>query len=221
MGGGGVRLPHLLINDTTMMPPKDVTGAQMWAEITQCPREFRLVPFPRAWKGEQVEVAMVILTQEESFLANLAAEKNVRKMLRDDMPAKGSDMTEGYVKLFELAAGPEILFRACRNPLDIGKPFFRTREEISKFLTTDEIGILLREYTMVRVEMGPILTELTADEMDAWIDRLTEAEDLYPLVLLDAELLNRALRTMVSRLKALRTEKNSATSPPDEPTTDE
>jgi len=203
-----------------MMPPKDVTGAQMWAEITQCPREFRRVPFPRAWKGEQVEVAMVIMTQEEAFLANLAAEKYVRKMLRDDMP-KASDVSEGYLRIFELAAAPEILFRVCKDPTDTSKPFFKTRDEISKFLTTDKTGILLREYNLVRMEMGPVITQMTGDEMDAWIDRLTEAEDIYPLVLLDSELLTRALRTMASQLKALRTGKNSATSPPDEPTTDE
>lgn len=158
---------------------------------------------------------MVILTQEESFLANLETEKYVRKMMKDDLPRNG-EVSEGYNRLYELRASVETLHRVVRDANDITKPFFKTKESIPQVLTTDEIGILMREYIAVRAEIGPVITQMTSDEIEAWIERLGEAEDVFPLVFLDSEMLSRLILTMASRLKALRMEKTSAGEPQSE-----
>jgi len=202
------------------MPPKNISGAELWAKITQTPREHEIVPFPRLVEGEQVDVAMIVLTQEESFLANLECEKYIRKMMKEDLPKNG-EISEGYNRMYELRASVEILSRAVRDAHDVSKAFFKTKDEISRTLTTDEIGTLMREYHAVRAKIGPAVLTMSEGEVDAWIERLGEAEDAFPLVFLDSAALSQLVMSMVYRLYKSPTEKTSAGESPNEPSAHE
>ncbi|MRG98209.1 hypothetical protein [Polyangium spumosum] len=200
------------------MPPTGISTAQLWAEITQSPRPHRLVDFPRLIDGETIQVAMWVMTQEESFLANLESEKYVRKMLKEHLKEvpKSDEMAEGYNRIFELRASIEILWRVCRDPADVSKSFFRSKEEIGKYLTPDEIGVLMKEYNVVRTDLGPIVTTMSDAEVEAWIERLASAESAFPLAFMSWEGVTQLVTSMARRLVPSPTGSDSPSGQPDE-----
>ena len=70
---------------------------------------------------------------------------------------------------------------ACRDPENPEKPFFPYGpDEADTFCTSDELGTLALEYSMLRQRSGPRMSELTEDEMEAWIQGAAEDATLLP-----------------------------------------
>jgi hypothetical protein len=204
--------------------PTDITSEQLWAEITSAPRPHRLVPFPRKRAGSDepiCDVAMCVLTQAEVVAAAAAAERETRRLLRDD-PKKGSERPELYATskgasdLHNNCASVEILSRSARMANDITKPFFRAREDITRHLTVDEVGVMMGEYLMVQADLGPVIHDLSEEEVDAWIEKLTTGGKKFLLPFLSWGAVSTLITSLARRALSSPTANSSPTSQPDD-----
>jgi hypothetical protein len=193
-----------------MMPPPEnqVSAGDLWAQITASPRAHRTVPFPRALPdGTPVEVAMIVLEQEQAMAAKASSARWVQRMLREK-GAPGEAFPEDRQALAEMRDAQELLFRACRRPADLAKPFFPTLEAIGK-LTTDEVSVLVMHYQRVQMELGPIVAEMSAEEVDAWIERLAKGGSLFPFDSLSLGAQSLLITSMAARLSSCTTGSSS------------
>lgn len=203
-------------------PPRDVAPADLWALITQTPRPSQRVPFPRVGPDGRPlgEVVIWVLHQEERSAATLAAERHVRKVLKDAYPQRG-EASLGYDALFEDRASVEILFRACRRAENVNVPAFPSADEIARALSTDEVAVLMRSYLRVQAECGPIVADMSQEMVDAWIDVLASGGSKHPLDSLSSGALTTLLWSMACRLYKSRTDKRSRGPQPEESTAGE
>lgn len=197
-------------------PPKDIDPGDLFVLIAAMPRPHRLVAFPRKNDaGDPIcEVALWVLSQEEMMQANADTERYVRQMLKDQVAQK-TEARKGYEQLFNQRGCVEILWRACRRPSDITKPFFRVKQDIEKHLTTDECGVLYNSYMRVSAELGPIVSELTEEEMEAWLVNLAAGGSAaVPLDSLSWGAQTRLMTFLACRALSSSTDTSSASTPP-------
>jgi hypothetical protein len=165
------------------------------------PRAHRVVEFPRVnpQTGEPIgRVAIWVLTQDERIRAAANAERATRELLGDAMPGRKS--SQGAEDIYENNAACEVLFRACRDVDDLDRPAFPSVAAIKQFLSVDEVAVLLRLYTEVQAEIGPIVSHMSEGDVNAWIDRLAEAGSMVPLSLLAPTALGDLVTSMARRL---------------------
>ncbi len=192
------------------MPPSNIDPSDLWAQITAMPRAHKIVKSPlKLPDGSEAEMIMQVLTQEEAQLCTIETERFTRKMLKDSNTAmpKSDEKSEGYNNLYETRCAAEILFKACRQIKDINKPFFPGVNELSKKLTTDQIGCLMNQYLIIQQELGPIVSEMEQYEFDAWIEKLATGGSAHFLGLLTLGARNQLTMYMASQLHSLRTDK--------------
>lgn len=160
----------------------------LWAKITSMPRPYRIVDFPRRdSEGNPIgELAIWVLTQEEQMACAGNAERTTRKVLKD-VP-KDNEAKRGYDDTYNNAGACEVLHLACRNKDDVEKPFFPNSEAVRK-LSVDEIGALMMHYYTTQSELGPIVSRMSDEEVDAWLDKIQKAGSRYPLDLISWEAL--------------------------------
>lgn len=157
------------------LPPKDVTPQALWAALQQRPRPHKIVDFPACDdKGIALgQVAIWVLKKEESMSANAEAERFARKLLKE---GKQGDL--GYEALFGHEGMVQTLFRACRDHEDPNRAAFPNPEAL-RSLTDDEIEVLFQHYLTVKLELGPIIVEMTEPELDAWVKKLAEGQRFF------------------------------------------
>ena len=195
-----------------MMPPTNITPAQLFVELSRMPRPHRVVPFPRKRPGTDEpigHVALVPLDQAETIQSTIAAELTVREKL----PSAKEGESIGYKIAFNDAVAVEQLWRACRDPDDITKHVFPNVAAV-RLLTADEIAVLYQSYLDVRAEVGPIHDAMTDVEADAWISRLVIGGlEVSALSFFSWAGTRHLLRTSIARIQKLQTELASAGSP--------
>lgn len=198
-------------------PPKDEDASDLWAKITTLPRAHKVVDFPRNdADGSSIgRVAIVVLTGDEVHLANLNAEKFIRKAYKDTMGEvpKVDEMSGSFKSMYNSRAAREILFRSCKKAdhcepghdgvciVDHDKmnAFFPTQEAIGK-LTTDEAAVLMGQYLQTQSALGPIVKLMSQAEMDNWLEMLARGGSVDPLVFLSSEDVIRLLMHSASLL---------------------
>jgi hypothetical protein len=141
-------------------------------------------------------------TQEESMVSAAAAERFARDQLK--LKTKSDETSLGYEAVFHNQAAAEVLCRACRRPDNLKVPFFPNPGELRRHLTDDEIAVLFAQYTKVRAEVGPMIARMEPEEYEAWVDRLAEAGDTFPLGFLSPEQHDHLTLYLASRCKSLR-----------------
>ena len=115
----------------------------IWAEITKTPRPYSVVPFPKLnpATGESFcDVAIVMMTAEESALVTRDADIKARKLLKEGT-AGSLELSLGYEELYKRYTAEGIVFNTVRNADDVGLRFFPRREDIFKVLTVDEVSL--------------------------------------------------------------------------------
>jgi len=193
------------------MPPTDISPIDLWAEITRVPRPYRIVDFPRKGPdGKPVaQIAMTVLTQEETMLTISMTEKWVRKTMKADACLPGKDEpSNGYQALFELRATLEVVYRSSRMVGDLDKNFFPTPDTIGTKLTKDEVAVLGMAYARVQADLGPIASEMDEEMTEAWIETLAVGGSAVPLSGLSLGAQSQLMLSMASRLWASRTVKD-------------
>jgi hypothetical protein len=196
-------------------PPSHLTASELWLALQPTPRPHRVVDFPRKTPdGTPVgQVAMWPLSQEEHCMATAAAEKYVRRLL----PETKKDAL-GYENLYGNAVATEMMFLACRDMRDITRPAFPSAQAIREVLTVDETAVLFEHYLSVQLEVGPIVSQMSTKQYEAWIARLVEGQNAFPFDLMSSAVQKALLRRMASQLRSLQTATFSAGSPPDDGT---
>lgn len=204
-------------------PPSAIPPSELWVQMVQMPRPFRLVDVPRKDPVTKLpigQIAVWILTQEETMICQAAADTFARKSMKDGVP-KNNEASEGYTNLYRNAAAVEVLFRACRRMNDLKMPAFPSPGEMRKNFSHDEIGILMDHYHRVQSEIGPYVSECSAEELDAWIRVLEEGGSRHFLDLLTSETKEALVERLVSRLSSLRTAIGSPGSPQETSSSDD
>lgn len=179
----------------------ELQGSALWKQITLIPRPGRKVDFPRVdpATGETVAQCLIqILTQDELQECAAAAEKYTQLKLKDSK-LKKDDKSEGYDQIFNNEVSVQILSRAVRD-LEDNKALFPSPRAAAKVLTQDEFGMLMRQYLIVQAELGPVVAEMTEDEMEGFIERLVEGASAHPLAQLSSGAMTSLVMLMAFRL---------------------
>lgn len=192
--------------------------SELWLALTQIPRPHKLVDIPRCLPGTDIpvgRVAMWPLSQEEQCAVNAEADRFTKKLLQD--PQKRDEANLGYQHTFSNEVAVQILHRVCRDVKDLNKPAFPSPKLMRQHFTADEIGVMFSEYLTVQLELGPIVAEMSEEEMEAWVKRLAAGGSAYPLGLLSSEMQARLVLYMAHQLQSFWTATSSVGLPPDEP----
>lgn len=200
-------------------PPEQIEASELWLALTAIPRPHRLVPLPRNLPGTDVpvgDVAVWPLSQEEHHMSTVAADAEVRKLMKD-LPKK-DEASIGYQNLHANEIAVQQLWRALRDPKDVSKPLAPSPKALRLMLTADEIGVMYNHFLTAQAELGPIVVRLSEDEFEAWVRRLAEGGAAFPFDLLSWDLRTTLVRSMASRLVDFWTATSSAGSPLDDTT---
>jgi len=179
---------------------------------------MKTVDYPRSMPDSEVQVGQIImwpLTQNEQMASNAEADRFAKKLLRESQ--KKDEATLGYDSIYSNEVAVQVLYRACRDVQNYKQAAFPTPSDMREKITADEIGGLFALYCSVAAEVGPLVTRMSDEEMEAWVVALAEGGAQYPFALLSAECQQRLLSFMASRLHSFWTATPSAGSPPDEP----
>jgi hypothetical protein len=103
--------------------------------------------------------------------------------------------------------------RDAKNPENVSA--FPSAAAVRAQLSSDEMAILVKSYSMVQLRLGPIQAYLTNEEYDAWIERLKVGGSELPLVLLSGEQQIGLIMYMISQSVTSPMDKSSVTSQPD------
>lgn len=202
----------------SQMPPKNIDPDDLWSQIITLPRAHRVIESPLELPdGTKAQIAIMVLTQEESQICTIEAEKFTKKMLKENGGVPKSDeKSEGYSTLYENRSAIEVLFKCCRRVGKLDKSFFPSVGEMTKRLTTDQIAVLFREYLIVQQEIGPIISNMTKEELDAWVEKLAKGGSAHFLGFLTLAAQNQFILYMACQLYSLQTGKCLPISQPDE-----
>lgn len=196
-------------------PPKDVSASELWTALTQIPRPWKVVDFPRVdpmTKESVGQIAIWVLTQEEQIAASAEADQVAKKVLKD--PQRQGEANIGYENVYNNEATIQVLYRACRDVKDVMRPAFPSASMLRKHLSVDEISVLAVHYMQVQSAVGPIVASMTADEEKLWIGRLADAGDVFPISVLSPREMERLLLSMACQLRNCWTATSSAGSAP-------
>ena len=196
-------------------PPKDVAPSELWTALTNIPRPWKVVDFPRVdpITGDPIgQVAIWVLTQEEQIAASAEADQVAKRICKDAQ--KNGEANLGYEIVYGNEATVQVLYRACRDVKDLSRPAFPSASLLRKQLSVDEISVLAIHYMQVQGTIGPIIASMTAEEEKLWIGRLAEAGDVFPTGLLSSREQERLLLSMASQLVSFWTGTSSPGSAP-------
>jgi hypothetical protein len=208
-GMGGAPLPV-----TTGKGPPGGNPTELFRKLMEMPRPSTVVDFPRRNPdGTPVgQFAMTILSESELNEVRAAADRTAKKMLGDAQ--KEGEQNLGYQDIYRNVSVVELLWRACRaSKEEMHIPAFLSPALMRKNLTTDELAVLMDAYLQFKVEAGPIISDMSEAEMDAWIKRLAEGAGRVPLSLLSSEAKTDLLLRSVALLRSCWTGSGSAGSP--------
>ncbi len=142
------------------------------------------------------------------------ADQFAKKVLKESQRKDEANL--GYENIYNNAASVSILYRCCRDLEDVNKSAFPSPEEIRRRLTADEVGVLVSAYLQLQAEVGPIVANMSSEEMDAFLKRLAEdGEAIAPLYFLSPDMKNHLLAYSASLLSSLLTATSSAGLPPE------
>lgn len=196
-------------------PPNDVAPSLLYAALTKMPTPHEVVDYPVNLPGTDYsvgQIAFVPLSQEDVMQCHATADEYARKVLKT--PPKAGEENRAYDSIFGHEAAVQILWRAMRAPED---PTLERRSfpapKMVRMLMPDVLGVLMTMYVTAVAKIGPIVSTMSKEELDAWIERLVEGGSAFPLALLSSEMLRDLVMRLVDRIKASPTGNASVGSP--------
>jgi len=196
-----------------MKPNDNITPGEYWAELTKQPRPHKVVDFPRRKPGSKepiCQIALVVLTQSEQMLAAANAIRQVRKLISDDA-SKPNEWPPSAQELYQSAIANQVLFLSCKEPNDpeLKKPFFRGLPDLEKYLTVDEVAVLMMQYINIKQDLGPIVSSFESDdEMESWLETLARGGNFDPLFSVSQPMLIRLVVFLADQLYSSPTDKS-------------
>ena len=199
-------------------PPAGVSGSELWQRLSQTPRPWKDVPFPR--RGFEGSVRLVVLTERELMACRAAAERYAKSSLGEDK-AKADEQNLAYREIYDNERVVQVVCAACRDPqsASIESRAFPSPDMARAVFTSDEWAVLFEAYIQHQTESGPIISHMTVEEMDAWVERLSEGAGQVPLWQLSSAAKNDLIKHLASRCLTSPTASISAGALQDEPST--
>ena len=198
-----------------MKPNPDISPSEYWAELTKQPRPHKVIDFPRKKPGTNeaiCQIAIVVLTQSEQMHAAANATRRTRKLIADET-SKPNEWPPSAQEIYQSAIANEVLYLSCKDPTDaeLKKPFFRGMPDIEKYLTVDEVAVLMMNYINIKQDLGPIVSAFDSDdEMEAWLETIVRGGNYDPLFSVSQPLLIRLVAYLAGQLFSSQTDKSSA-----------
>ena len=157
------------------------------------------------------------LTHDDHVEIQKAAEFECDRVYKDQKIDKHSDI---YQKRLDNISAKHFIFRAVRDPEDIERPFFPTPDHVGRFLSNDQIALLLKDYEVLQSEYGPLIPYMTEPQFEEWITKLAQSAEEGPYFLdrFLPEAKDQLLMYLARQLWKLQTDKFSATLPANEST---
>lgn len=193
-------------------PPPGAEPSDLWVKLTETPRPLSAEHGFHARGRELGKIRFRVLTARELASTRADANRETKKLLGDDA-ARGN---LAYEEEYQQQLAYHLLNLAARQADAPEFPAFPRPADVQAELTDDEITEALQAYGAFRQETGPALSELTPDEMEAWLAVLAEGGSRFPLVRLSGAALTDLVMFLVSKLKeaGCSTATSSAGSPP-------
>lgn len=180
-----------------MGPPTDVSPQELWAKLSE-QRPAEVIDFPRKdFKGKPIaRVRIQVLTMADHNTARMRGHAELKKSAASVFglgKLDPQDMQSPAVNevLGDLIAH-EVLCLACTKATpepgtEHDRPFytqlFKDAEQLRNSLTADEVAILFNAYMLTQAKYGPFERSVTTTEDgNAWVKRLAEGADAYPLL---------------------------------------
>jgi hypothetical protein len=189
-------------------PPKKVEASELFLKLMEAPRPSEVVDFPRLDKdGKPIaQVRIQVLRMDEHDQARIVAQQKLkaRRVANEDLSSAAIKEVLGD------AVAKELIAMACLTvePMQESEPpvygrIFRDGEDVGK-LSTDEVLVLFNAYTLVQHKYGPFERTITsAEDIDAWIKRLVEGGDVFPLSSLDLPALAELTLSLAQRVHSI------------------
>jgi len=199
-------------------PPEDISPAELFLKLSE-PRPSEVIDFPRKDRfGDPVgKIRIQVLTMEDHNRARILAQQALKKTVAGfGLEALDQrDMESPAVRevLGDLVAH-EILCMACvsdkptfeatdERPAVYAK-VFKTPADLRRVLTADETLTLFRAYQLVQHRYGPFEATTGEDgELEAWIKRLEEGAEHFPLLRLALPQLHELTSCFAARISLL------------------
>lgn len=197
-----------------MHPPANVAPVDLWTRLTQTPRPHKDFKFPRA--GVDHSVRLVVLTEQELMSCRANADRFAKEQLKERQSF--GDANLGYGEIYKNECVVQLVCASCRdvNGQNIASRAFPNADMARAHLTSDEFAVLFNAYCDFQTESGPLISSMTPEEMDAWIDRLAEGASRVPLAQLSSVAKEDLLMHLVSKLSKSPTDSTSPGSQPSE-----
>jgi hypothetical protein len=192
-------------------PPKGVSPSELFTRLAAMKRPQKIIDHPRKDPDTGVSMGQMILvplTESELMQCRAAAEVYARAELERSKTQTPGDSL-GYRDIYTNELYVELLVRACKTIHTVELPVYYSAKAMRDQLFPDEIAILFEAYSFWQSESGPIVSHMTAPEMEAWITVLSEGASTVPLAALSSEAKNALLLHTVAQLQSLRTDKSS------------
>ena len=196
-------------------PPATVKPAALWLKLTERPRPTATIDFPaKGPDGQPIgKCKLWVLTESELHVARAQADIAAREIMGKGAP-KGNELSFGYEDIYRNELAIQLTALACRDVEDPKFPLFPSAKHARQALTTDELGLLAQSYERFRVESGPMLSDMTVEEMEAWIAALKEGGTSFPLARLTSGALTDLVMHLVTTRATSSTPTGSVGSPP-------
>ena len=194
-------------------PPENVEAALLWQKLHEHPRPSDVVDFPRKdGEGRPIaKIRMQVLTLEQHDEARLRAQtylKDERKLKLEEFASEIASNVVGDAVACELLALACVSVKPINGTED--KPdkryarMFADAMQIRQSLAADEIATLFTTYLMVQRKFGPTERMIQTDaDLTAWIRRLAEGGNEYPLAPLDSLQLAELSTSLAARAYSL------------------
>lgn len=138
------------------------TNSNLYAQLTTKWSMQVTMPF-KTKEGEDIILPMVVLSGRELFEAKQKAEADTRSSYGKDVPKK--DEASGWDEKYNDHLAYWTIFYSVRQPDDLTKKLFPTKESVMDALTSDQAGILSNDYMTVQLNQ-PWLIHLDNDDPD-------------------------------------------------------
>jgi len=196
-------------------PPANVKPSDLLLKLAERPRPTTAIDFPVNGPDEQPigKCKLWVLRESELHVARAQADIAAREIMGKGAP-RGTELSFGYEDIYRNELAIQLVAMACRDADDPKFPVFPSAKSARQALTTDELGVLSTAYEQFRVESGPMLSDMTLDEMEAWASKLQEGGASFgPLSYWPGETLRAFIKFLVSKLKTSLTDTGSSGSP--------
>jgi hypothetical protein len=184
------------------LPPKGTDSGELWRKLTALPRPVSdPLDFPEAVNGKPVgQYRLRVLTEGELHYVRREADVAARRMMGQEAPKNG-EVSFGYEDIYRNELSVQLVTLACR---DVDHPHvlpaFISAKAARERLSTDQFGVLVSSYNHWRRDIGPELSELTKEEMEAWVKILMEGGRRAPLARLTSEALTDLVMHLVAQV---------------------